>query len=154
MASVTASIEVNVPVKTAYNQWTQFEEFPQFMDGVEEVKQLDETHLEWRAQIAGKEEHWKAEITEQKPDEIIAWQSTEGTSNGGRVTFQPDGPAKTRVQLDLIAEPHDMLEQAGTSVGLLDRQVKEDLKRFRDFIESRGAETGGWRGEVDGNGGG
>jgi uncharacterized membrane protein len=150
MATVTASIEVNVPVETAYNQWTQFELFPRFMQGVKRVTQLDDRHLEWVADVAGKEERWQAEITEQQPDEVIAWQSSEGVPTGGRVSFAPEGPTKTRVQLDLHAEPRDMVEKTGTALGVLDRQVKDDLKRFRDYIETHGQESGAWRGEING----
>jgi uncharacterized membrane protein len=151
MATVTASIEVNVPVQTAYNQWTQFELFPKFMEGVKQVTQLDDRHLEWVADIAGKEERWQAEIIEQQPDQAIAWQSSEGVPTGGRVSFERDGPDKTRIQLDLHAEPRDLVEKTGVALGVLDRQVKDDLKRFRDFIETRGEASGAWRGEVDGD---
>jgi uncharacterized membrane protein len=150
MAHVEESIEVNVPVHTAYNQWTQFEDFPRFMEGVKEVKQLDDKRLMWHAEIAGKDERWNAEITEQEPDRIIAWQSTSGAPNGGRVTFQPLGNDRTKVSLRLEYEPRGAVEKAGDALGIVDRQVKSDLDRFKKFIESRGSETGAWRGEITG----
>jgi len=149
MASVVESIDVNVPLSTAYNQWTQFEEFPRFMEGVKSVKQLDDTHLHWVAEIAGKEEEWDAEISEQHPDERVAWHSTSGTKNAGVVTFHRIDDDMTRVTLQLDVEPEGVVESVGTALGLLDRRVKGDLERFRDFIQSRGAETGAWRGDVE-----
>lgn len=149
MTTITQSIDVNVPVRTAYDQWTQFESFPQFMEGVAEVKQLDDTHLHWRASIGGKEEEWDAEITEQNPDERVAWKSTSGTPNGGVVTFHRLGEDHTRVTLQMEYEPQGLIEQVGSTLGFDDRRVKGDLEHFKEFIESRGAPTGAWRGEVD-----
>ena len=148
MASVTQSIDVNVPISTAYNQWTQFEEFPRFMEGVEQVRQLDERRLEWTANIAGQEESWTAEISEQEPDQRVAWHSTSGNKNGGVVTFHRIDPNTTRVTLQMEWEPQNAIQKAGAAIGADDRQIKGDLERFKSFIESRGAETGAWRGEV------
>ena len=150
MASVEKSIEVNVPVRTAYNQWTQFEEFPQFMDGVEEVRQIDDTRLHWRASIAGKTEEWDAEIIEQTPDQQVAWRSTSGTENSGTVRFTPMGAERTRVTVVIGYEPEGIVEQVGDKIGLIDQRVEGDLERFKSFIEGRGRETGAWRGEVHG----
>ncbi|HKC18894.1 MAG TPA: SRPBCC family protein [Candidatus Dormibacteraeota bacterium] len=149
MANVEKSIEVNVPVHSAYNQWTQFETFPQFMEGVEEVRQEDDTRLHWTAKVMGKKEEWNAKITEQVPDRKIAWQSTSGAPNAGEVTFQPLSDTTTRVNLRLEAEPRTVGEKVGDAIGVLDRQVKTDLDKFKHFIESRGGQpTGEWRGEV------
>jgi uncharacterized membrane protein len=150
MAHVEEKIEVSVPVRTAYNQWTQFEEFPRFMEGVKEVKQLDDKRLFWHAEIGGKEEKWEAEITEQEPDRIVAWRSTSGAPNGGRVTFQPQGSDRTQVTVRMEYEAQGAVEKAGDALGVVDRRVKGDLKRFKEFIESRGTETGAWRGEISG----
>ena len=140
------SIVVDRPVTTVYNQWTQFEEFPQFMEGVEQVTQLDDRRLHWVAEIAGARREWDAEIVDQEPDRRIAWRSLDGTPNGGVVTFQPEG-AGTRVNLDLDVEPQGIVEQIGDKLGFVSKQAEGDLKRFKQFIESRGAETGGWRGQ-------
>jgi uncharacterized membrane protein len=149
MASVVESIDVNVPLSTAYNQWTQFEEFPRFMEGVESVKQTDDTHLHWVAEIGGAELQWDAEITEQHPDERVAWRSTSGPQNAGVVTFHRLDDNTTRVTLQMDAEPEGVVESVGTALGFLDRRVKGDLERFKEFIEGRGTETGAWRGDVE-----
>ncbi|MDQ2690341.1 MAG: SRPBCC family protein [Chloroflexota bacterium] len=149
MASVVDSIDVKVPVSTAYNQWTQFEEFPRFMEGVKSVTQTDDTHLRWVAEIAGKDKEWDAEITEQHPDERVAWRATSGAENAGVVTFHRIDDETTRVTLQMDVDPEGLVENVGTGLGFLDRRVKGDLERFRDFIESRGSETGAWRGEVE-----
>ena len=149
MASVVESIDVNVPLSTAYNQWTQFEEFPRFMEGVTSVRQIDDTRLHWAAEIAGKDEEWDAEITEQKPDERVAWKSIGGPRNAGVVTFHRLDDDTTRVTLQMDVEPEGLVETVGTALGFLERQVKGDLDRFKEFIEGRGSETGGWRGEVE-----
>ncbi len=148
MSEKEKSIEVDVPVSTAYNQWTQFEEFPQFMDGVESVTQLDDTHLHWVAEIAGTRREWDAEIVDQEPDQRIAWRSLDGTGNAGVVTFQPVGDARTRITLDLDVEPEGLVEKIGDKLGFVSKQAEGDLKRFKELIESRGVETGAWRGEV------
>jgi uncharacterized membrane protein len=149
MASVIEAVEVEVPVRTAYNQWTQFEEFPQFMEGVKEVRQLDETHLHWTVEVAGRTKEWDAEVTEQRPDERVAWRSEAGTDNAGVVTFHKIDEGRSRVTVQIDAEPEGPIEAAGDALGLLERRVKGDLQRFKEFIESRGAETGSWRGEVE-----
>lgn len=148
MAHIEKSIEVNAPIRAVYDQWTQFESFPQFMEGVHEVKQIDDTHLHWRAKVGGKEEQWNAEITEQVPDRVVAWRSTSGAQNDGRVTFDSLGPDKTRVTLHIDYDPDNWLESIGDKLGFMSREVEGDLKRFRTFIEERGTATGAWRGEV------
>jgi uncharacterized membrane protein len=150
MASVEKSIDVNVPVSVAYNQWTQFESFPQFMEGVKEVKQLDDTHLTWLAEIGGKEKAWTAEITDQLPDERIAWHSTSGPRNDGIVMFRALDSDKTKITLRVDYEPDGAIESAGSALGVVSGRIDGDLKRFKEFVESRGVPTGGWRGEVRG----
>jgi uncharacterized membrane protein len=150
MPIIEKSVDVNVPVTTAYNQWTQFEEFPNFMDGVKEVRQVDDTHLRWCATVGGKELEWDAEITEQEPDQRIAWTSRGGEYNAGVVTFHRISDDAARVMLQLDYEPEGVVEKVGSAIGALDRRVDGDLKRFKEFIESRGAETGAWRGTVTG----
>ncbi|CAA9568401.1 MAG: cyclase/dehydrase [uncultured Thermomicrobiales bacterium] len=148
MAEVKSAVEVKVPIRTAYNQWTQFAEFPQFMDGVVEVHQLDDKRLHWRAKIAGKEEAWEAEITEQVPDQRIAWKSTTGASNSGTVAFHYLDPNTTRVTLQIAYEPDGTVEKIGSALGFPQMRVDGDLKRFKAFIETTGQETGAWRGEI------
>ena len=148
MSVIEQSIEINVPVKTAYNQWTQFEEFPRFMEGVKEVKQLDNTHLHWKADIAGKEKEWNAEITEQIPDERIAWRSREGAKNGGVVTFHRLSDSKSKVMLQMEYDPDGIVENVGDAAGVVSQRVLGDLERFKQYIESRRQETGAWRGTV------
>jgi uncharacterized membrane protein len=149
MASVVESIDVTAPVSTVYNQWTQFEEFPRFMEGVKSVTQADDTHLHWVAEVAGKEKEWDAEITEQHPDERVAWRAVSGAENAGVVTFHRIDDETTRVTLQLDADPEGIVENVGTALGFLERRVKGDLERFKEFIEKRGSETGGWRGNVE-----
>jgi uncharacterized membrane protein len=149
MASVVESIDVKVPVSTAYNQWTQFEEFPRFMEGVKSVTQVDDTHLRWVAEIGGKEKEWDAEISEQHPDERVAWRSTSGADNAGVVTFHRIDDETTRVTLQMDADPEGIVENVGTALGVLDRRVKGDLERFKEYVESRGTESGAWRGDVE-----
>jgi uncharacterized membrane protein len=149
MARVEESIEVNVPVSTAYNQWTQFEEFPKFMEGVESVKQIDDTHLRWAAEIGGKRQEWEAEITEQKPDRKIAWRAVDGDYNSGTVTFEPVSENETRINVVIEHETEGMVESLGSALGADSRHVNGDLERFKELVESRGAETGAWRGEVE-----
>ena len=148
MATTQHSIDVNVPVRTAYNQWTQFESFPQFMEGVEEVHQLDDKRLHWKAKVGGRIQEWDAEITEQIPDQKIAWRSVSGDVNGGVVTFNYLGPSETRMLLSIDYEPQGALETVGSALGFMSRDVKGDLERFKTFIESQGLETGGWRGTI------
>ena len=148
MATVTESVDVHVPLHTAYNQWTQFEEFPRFMEGVEEIRQLDDRHLHWVAEFGGTRHEWDAEITEQLPDERVAWRNTDGKDNAGVVTFHKldDRRSKVMVQLDWV--PEGIKEKVGDLIGASDRRVKGDLERFKQLIESRGQESGAWRGEV------
>ena len=149
MSKIEKSIEVNVPVRTAYNQWTQFEDFPRFMEGVREVRQLDDRRLMWRAEIAGKEKSWQAEISEQIPDARVAWHSTSGAHNAGVVTFHKldDQHSKIMVQIDFV--PEGIKEKVGSAINAPDRQVKGDLERFKELVETKGGPTdGGWRGEV------
>ena len=154
MATVQRSIEVDVPVSTAYNQWTQFETFPEFMKGVEAVEQIDETSLQFRTDIAGVRREYLAQITEQTPDRKIAWVSTDKPRNAGTVTFESLGAERARVNVELEWDPEGLVEKAGSAVGADSRQVTADLGRFKEFIEPRGLETGEWRssvarGEVD-----
>lgn len=148
MSKISKSIEVDVPVSTAYNQWTQFETFPQFMEGVEKVRQLDDKRLEWKAEIGGVERSWRAEIVDQKPDQRVSWRSVSGAKNDGSVTFAPLGDSRTQVTVELDVEPEGVIENIGDALGILDRRIQGDLERFKEFIESRGQETGAWRGEV------
>jgi uncharacterized membrane protein len=146
---IEQSIDVDVPVTAAYNQWTQFEEFPKFMEGVDEVKQLDDTLMHWAVDVAGRKAEWDAKIIDQEPDRRIAWESVDGKRNRGAVTFVPLGPERTRVKLNMSYVAGDPLEHAGGTLGLDDRRVRADLERFRDLIEARGKESGGWRGTIE-----
>jgi uncharacterized membrane protein len=147
MATVEKSIDVGVPVTVAYNQWTQFEDFPNFMEGVKEVRQLDDRHLHWCAEVGGVEKEWDAEITEQIPDKRIAWHSVSGAPNGGVVNFE-GGQDHTRIRLLMDYEPTGLVENAGDALGFMSRKVEGDLMRFKDFLERRGSATGAWRGSV------
>jgi uncharacterized membrane protein len=149
VASITESVDVNVPVSTAYNQWTQFEEFPKFMEGVESVTQIDDTHLRWVVEVGGKREEWVAEITEQRPDERVAWKAVEGHGNSGVVTFHRLGDNQTRITVQIEHEAEGLVESLGAALGADSRRVKGDLDRFKELVESRGVETGAWRGEVE-----
>ena len=149
MPKIEQSIEIDVPVSTAYNQWTQFEEFPMFMEGIDEVRQVDNTHLHWVASVGGQREEWDAEITEQHPDRRIAWRAIGGKQNSGAVTFEALGPQRTRIDVEFEWESEGMLEKLGSAVGQDDRQVKSDLERFKELVESRGVASGAWRGEVE-----
>jgi hemerythrin superfamily protein len=146
---VEKSITVEVPVQTAYNQWTQFEEFPQFMGGVREVTQVDDTTLHWVAEIAGVRREWDAAILEQVPDQKVAWAAVGGATNAGAVSFAPSGPDQTMVTLHLEYEPEGLVEKAGDAMNIIERQAESDLHRFKAFIEGRGASTGAWRGSVN-----
>ena len=150
MSVVEKTVEVQCPLSRVYNQWTQFESFPRFMEGVEDVKQTDDTHLHWRADIAGVDREWDAEITEQIPDRKISWRSISGPGNGGTVTFQQIDPQRTRVTLRMEYDPKGFVENTANMLGVIDRRIEGDMKRFRDFIEERGQETGAWRGDVSG----
>ncbi len=150
MGTVTEHIDVAVPIRTAYNQWTQFEEFPRFMEGVTEIRQLTDTMTHWKTKIAGVEREFDARITEQLPDERVAWTSTTGSKQAGVVTFHRLDENLTRVTVQMDFEPEGLAEQAGDKLGVIDRRVKGDLARFKEFIEGRGGvETGAWRGQVD-----
>jgi uncharacterized membrane protein len=148
VSTIQKSIDVQVPVHTAYNQWTQFESFPHFMEGVEEVRQVSDTRTHWKTKIAGATREFDAEIVEQEPDQRIAWRSVQGPNQGGVVTFQPEGGNRTRVALMMDFVPSDTTEKIGDATNMVERRVEGDLKRFKEFIESRGTETGGWRGSV------
>lgn len=149
MSTIEESIDVQVPVRAAYDQWTQFESFPDFMENVDEVRQIDETHLHWKATILGRTEEWDAEITEQHADHRIAWRSTEGAENAGVVTFHKLEDDVTRVMLQLDVEPDGAVEKVGDALGVVKRSAKADLGRFKELIEARGTPEGGWRGDVE-----
>jgi uncharacterized membrane protein len=150
MERIEKSIEVACPVRTVYNQWTQFEEFPRFMAGVKEVKQLDDTRLHWHAEVWGKDKEWDAQITEQVPDQVISWRSVSGAANAGTVRFEPVSHDRTLVRLIMEYEPEGAVEKAGDAVGIFSARVQNSVEDFKKFIENRGAETGSWRGEVHG----
>ncbi len=147
-STVQEAIELEVPVRTAYNQWTQFEQFPQFMAPVQEVRQVNDTHLHWRAVVGGKTKEWEAEITEQIPDKRIAWRSTGGVRNAGVVTFHKVDENHTRVMLQMDYAPEGLGEQFGDAIGAVKLTAKGNLKRFKELVEARGTETGAWRGTV------
>jgi uncharacterized membrane protein len=149
MTSVTESVDVDVDVSTVYNQWTQFESFPEFMNGVDSIRQIDDTHTHWQTSIGGVIREFDTEITEQHPDERVAWKSTDGTSHAGVVTFHRIGDNQTRVTAQIDWQPDSAVEKVGAALGVDDRQVESDLRRFKAFIEQRSAETGAWRGNVD-----
>ena len=148
MATIEESVDVQVPVSTAYNQWTQFAEFPQFMEGVEEIRQLDDRHLHWRANFGGTTHEWDAEVTEQLPDERVAWRNVDGKDNAGVVTFHQLAPDATRIMVQMDWVPEGIKEKVGDALGAADRRVRGDLNRFKELIETRGQESGGWRGDV------
>ena len=149
MERIEQTIEVDRPARTVYNQWTQFEEFPRFMDGVKEVTQLDDTHVRWCAEISGNNKQWDVEITEQIPDEKIRWKSISGDApNAGTVRFEPLGADRTRVRLVMAYEPQGATESMGDALGLLRMRVEKSVNQFKKYIESRSVEDGAWRGEV------
>lgn len=150
MDHVEKCIEVEAPLSMVYNQWTQFEEFPRFMQGVEEVKQLDDKRLRWRAEIAGKVVEWDAEIFEQIPDRRMAWRSTTGALNSGMVNFESLGPNRTKIWLKINYKTEGAMEKIGSALGIISQRVEGDLERFKEFIEGRGSETGAWRGQIEG----
>ena len=147
-STIEQSIEVDVPIERAYNQWTQFEEFPQFMEGIESIQQLDDRHLHWVASFGGEQHEWDAEIVEQAPEERVAWRNTDGKDNAGVVTFHRIDDNTTRIMVQMDFVPEGVIEKVGDALGALDRRVQGDLERFKELIESRGHETGAWRGEV------
>ncbi|MEU5882993.1 SRPBCC family protein [Spirillospora sp. NPDC047279] len=148
MSTIEQSADVGVPVRTAYNQWTQFEDFPRFMEGVDRIQQVSDTRTHWETSIGGIRREFDAEITEQVPDERIAWTSVGEPRQAGVVTFHRLGPDRTRVMLQMEFAPEGVVEKAGDALHIVERRVKGDLKRFTEFVEKRGHETGGWRGEV------
>ena len=148
MSTVTESVDVQVPVTTAYNQWTQFESFPQFMGGVQEVRQLDDTHTHWVTKMGGVKREFDATITEQHPDERVAWKSENGPKQAGVVTFHKLDDNRTRVTAQMDFEPEGIAEKAADKVGMIEGRVKDDMERFKQFIEEKGQETGAWRGDV------
>jgi uncharacterized membrane protein len=149
MTTITESVDVHAPVRRTYNQWTQFESFPAFMDGVERVRQLGPTMTHWEISIGGVRREFDAAITEQHPDERVAWKSVEGPEHGGVVTFHRLSDENTRVSLQMEYHPDTLTEKVATAVGAVQHRVKGDLERFKHFIEHRGTETGAWRGEVN-----
>jgi uncharacterized membrane protein len=148
MPTIEQSIDVDVPITTAYDQWTQFETFPKFMGGVEQITQLTDTMTHWKTSIGGVDREFDAEIVEQHPDERVAWRSTDGKTHAGVVTFHRLSDTSTRVMVQIDWETETLVEKVGSAVGIDDSQVKKDLKSFKEFIESRGVETGAWRGDV------
>jgi uncharacterized membrane protein len=148
MSTIEQSIDLEVPVRVAYDQWTQFESFPDFMDGIEEVRQLDDTHLHWRAKVGGHEVEWDAVITEQLPDERVAWRATDGKANAGVVTFHRLSDDSSRVMVQIEHESDGVMEKVGSALGADTREVKSSLQRFKELVESRGA-SGAWRGTVE-----
>ncbi|BBL76165.1 SRPBCC family protein [Methylomagnum ishizawai] len=148
MANLHQSIEIDVPVQTAYNQWTQFEDFPSFMENIEEVQQLDDQHLHWRASIGGTEREWETEITEQIPDQRIAWRTVSGAENRGVVRFESLGTDRTLLTVDVEYQPGTLTEKIGDMLGMVSSNIEEDLENFKEFIESQGGETGAWRSEI------
>ncbi|MDQ6746735.1 MAG: SRPBCC family protein [Candidatus Dormibacteraeota bacterium] len=148
MSEVEKTIEVDVPVHTAYNQWTQFETFPEFMEGIKSVKQLDDSKLHWTAEIAGKTKEWDAAITSQEPDQRVAWRNVDGADNAGDVRFESVSEGRTRVKLHMVYDPEGVVENVGDALGVVSRRVEGDLERFKKFIEARGQEPGAFRGEI------
>lgn len=149
MSTIEEGIDVQVPVRTAYNQWTQFEEFPRFMEGVEKVIQIDDTTIHWVAEIGGQRREWDAKITEQQPDQKIAWTATGDVRHAGVVTFHRLAEGQSKVLLQMEVEPEDWVAKAADMMGIMKGRVRGDLERFKEFVEARGTETGAWRGEVE-----
>jgi uncharacterized membrane protein len=149
MATIEESIEIQAPLSEVYNQWTQFEEFPKFMEGIESITQTDDTHLHWVASFGGTQHEWDAEITEQKPDERVAWQNVDGKENAGVVTFHRVDDNVTKVMAQMDWAPEGIKEKLGSALGADDARIRGDLERFKELVESQGSESGAWRGEVD-----
>ncbi|MDD7813785.1 SRPBCC family protein [Mycolicibacter sinensis] len=147
-SNITAAVDVNRPIRTVYNQWTQFESFPQFMEGVERVDQLDDTHLKWRISVGPASREFRATVTEQHPEERVAWHSDDGPDHAGVVTFHRISDDVTRVTAQMDIDPEGFVENVADKLGILDRRVHGDMERFKEFIESRPVETGAWRGDV------
>jgi uncharacterized membrane protein len=150
METIEKSIEIDRSIRSVYNQWTRFEDFPQFMEGVKSVRQIDDKRLHWEAEIAGKTKAWDAEIFEQEPDKRIAWRSMSGAMNSGMVNFEPLDPGRTRVTMRLNYKPEGVTEQVGDMLGIVSARVSGDLKRFKEFIENKDTPPEGWRGEIEG----
>jgi uncharacterized membrane protein len=148
METIEKSIEVECPLRTVYNQWTQFEEFPRFMKGVKKVTQLDDQRLHWEAEIAGKNKEWDARITDQVPDQLIAWQSDGGEYNAGAIHFSAVSPNRTRINFQLMYDPEGIVEKTGDALGVISNRVEKNLEEFKEFIENRSQETGSWRGII------
>jgi uncharacterized membrane protein len=148
VTTVDKKLEIDAPIERVYNQWTQFEDFPRFMEGVEEVHQQGDERLHWRAKVGGKDREWYARITRQVPDEVLAWESEGGANNAGTIIFKPLSPERTELEVHMQYETEDFVESVGGALGFLSRRVDTDLKNFKDFIENRGQETGAWRGEI------
>lgn len=148
MSTITKSITVDVPIRTAYDQWTQLESFPRFMDGVEAVAQRDDTHVHWKAKIGGVRREWVAEIVDQAPDERITWRTVDGVPSQGTVLFAAADPTTTHLTVRLDYEPSGLAGKVADLFNIVDHKVAGDLERFKAFIESRGRATGAWRGEV------
>jgi uncharacterized membrane protein len=142
------TVTVDVPVRTAYNQWTQFEEFPRFMSGVEQVVQREDDTVYFRVNVAGKRVEYEADIVEQEPDDVIVWKSRAGKNTGGMVRFEQLDENHTRITLEMMYEPEGVLENVGDLIGLVSRQTRNDLENFKKYIEERGSESGGWRGQI------
>jgi uncharacterized membrane protein len=149
VSRILEDIEVAVPARVAYDQWTKFESFPRFMAGIDRVVHINDRTLEWTATIAGVVKHWRAQITEQEPDQVVSWRSIEGRRNDGRVRFESLGPERTMVKLELDVEPEGFVERATDALGVVERRVRADLLRFRDLVEARGQATGAWRGRIE-----
>jgi uncharacterized membrane protein len=149
MEKIQHSVEVDVPVSAAYNQWTQFEDFPQFMQGVESVTQIDDATTHWVAQIAGVQREWDANIVRQEPDRVIAWDGFGGPDNAGMVEFEPIGSDRTRVTVTVDWEPQDAVESVADALGIVSRRIEQDLEQFREFIVTREIPTGAWRGQIE-----
>ncbi len=149
MSTVVETVDVAVPVRTAYNQWTQFEEFPNFMDGVEEIRQVTDDMTHWVIEIGGVRREFDAKITEQHPDERVAWTTLDGPKHAGGVTFHRLDDTHTRVTAQMDIDPEGFAETVADKAGVIDRKVKADMKRFKEFIEARGMETGAWRGDIE-----
>jgi len=148
MAQIIETVDVDVPVTTAYDQWTQFETFPQFLSYVKEITQQDATHNHWTVNIGGVQREFDTVVTEQLPDERVAWTTVEGKDHAGVVTFHKLGPSKSRVTVQLDWEAESLVEKVGAALNIDDHAIKKDLKQFKEFIESRPSETGAWRGDV------
>jgi uncharacterized membrane protein len=148
MSTIEKSIDVNVPATAAYNQWTQFENFPTFMEGVERVQQVDDKHLHWRVNVGGTVKEFETEITEQIPDKRIGWRTRGGIENAGVVTFHYLNERGSRIMLQMEYQPEGLIEKAGDLLGVASRRVEGDLKRFKEFVERHGTENGGWRGKI------